>query len=170
MQKKTVYDRLVETALAMPKYEPPKYEPVEKPTIAKRVTESLTKKRDVVESAYVVYAAIRRRRMKLSKPIPVSKVSDALADHVTAFIRVAIVRGQVPLNVYIFDRFAAWLDWGHGRYLRIEVEIDTKPTEASTASFVVEPATESDFQQYKREVNDIKSAVIWPTSPNETLY
>lgn len=163
MQKRNVYERLVDTALAMPKHEPPKYRPVPKETIVRRATEALTKKRNArrdAEYAYAVYAATTKSRTRISKPVPMSTVSDHLADHVTAFTRVAIVRGRVPLVVHVFDRFAAWLDWGYGRYLKIEVEIDTTPAEASTASFVVAPATESDFQQYKREV-EIKSAVIW---------
>lgn len=151
MQKRNVYARLVDTALAIPKHEPPKYEPVPKETIVRRITKKRNARRDV-ESVYNVIVATTRGRTSISKGVPVSKLNEAMALHVSKFTHEAITRGRLPLKVFVFDRFAAWLDWGYGRYLKISVHIDEKPAARSTARFVVEPATESDFTDYLEAV------------------
>lgn len=175
-QKTNVYRRLIETALAMPKYEPPKYEPT--PPLKSRLVKTLTRTRSIRQDAELAYNFIvstAKTRTTLSKRVPVSKLHSAMAAHVMKFTGEAIMRGGLPLRVFIVDRFAAFLDFGEGRVLKIGVRIEEKPSERSLARFVVEQASEKDFEmldlgfdpveQYeydkKRKETKIESAVIW---------
>jgi hypothetical protein len=177
MAKKNVYRKLIDNALAMPKHEPPKYEPIPKSKIAK-MTETLTRPLDIrrdAELAYNVIVNMGRTRTTLSKRVPVSKLNETMAAHIMKFTGEAIVRGGLPLKVFVLDRFAAFLDFGDSRVLKIHVRIDEKPKAQSLASFVVEQATEEDFEKldlgfepvdsipYKETT--IQSALIWQDKP-----
>ena len=169
-KEQSVYRRLIDGALAMPKHEPRKPEPVK---FREKLREVLTTPRSVrrvaVDAYNIVTDGVRATGSTIiAREIPVDQLHREMTIHINRFTSQAIMTGGLPMSVHVVDRFKCVLDFFGGRCITIRVELDSKP-EQSLANFIVEESAvdheEINFDLVEnineRKEPKITDAVIW---------
>lgn len=124
----------------MPKKEPRRFEPVTS-TSKGKIADALMippKLRRAAKNVYAIAVDAGAIRYTLATGIPVDQLHRQMGIEITKIFSEAILHGGLPLKIFIHDRFLAWIDFFHGRTLRLFVELHTSPRQQSTASFIVE--------------------------------
>lgn len=155
---KNQYRKLIDLALAMPKYEPPKYKPVKRPSFKERVKDLLTTQLTRKVDAQLVYDIMLHAGVTghttIADAIPVHMLHRRMALETNRFVAEAIMRGGLPMTVHILDRFEAVIDFGHGRCLHLYTQLHQQADSQSLASFIVEES-----RQFPKEI-EITDALI----------
>ena len=134
------YREIINHALSLPKHEPKRFVPVTN-SLSGRIADALMippKLRRAARDVYNISIDVGARRSTLATGIAVDQLHRQMAIEINRISAEAILRGGLPLKIFIHDRFLAWIDFGHGRTLRLFVELHTSPVQQSTASFIVE--------------------------------
>lgn len=174
MQRKNQYRDLIDSTLSMPKYQPPKIEPVPLSKIEK-MKDALTRQRqmtDAARDAFSIYVTAKRllsKPKRLEKNVPIDQLHRHMAMHINRFTAEAILRGGLPMSIRVFDRFKAFIDFGDGRTLMLHTRIQSHETERSTASFEVTEQLGADlsiFDQvphidFRKEEPTVISSQVW---------
>lgn len=144
MQKRNnAYEKLIKEAMALPKRDP---RPVPKRDqslwnrlSAKHNLKAVTK--TAVGSVYNIIVSATFGSRTLEERVPVDRLHRHMALHLNRLVAVAMIQdGQLPMNIYVVDRFLSHIDFGNGRVISLRVQLHHQPyrVNPTLASFVVE--------------------------------
>lgn len=144
MKQENVYRKIIDNALAMPIRDPrPIPEPVpRRKKVAAALTTRINARRVALNAYNILIDAIANDPLMLAEEIPADKLHLQMAIEINRLSSEAIMRGGLPLSIHIYDRFQSFIDFGHGRTMRLFVQLVTRPQQASTANFIVEESGE----------------------------